>query len=327
MDNIKILITGAGGSIGSGLIKKLIEHGYENLVLLDHSEYLLFSIIHELNYKYKYYLADIRDKERLHKIIEKEKPDIIFHTAALKHVPLLEENPEEAIKTNILGTWNLVDISHSYQIKKFIFISSDKAIKPTSIMGATKRIGEMICQYYKKISNSIFVSVRFGNVLGSSGSVIPIFKEQIEKGGPVTVTDPNMRRFFMSIEQACELLIKTMEIAKWDDDVFFLNMGEAINIYELAKYIILSYGKMPGKDIEIIFTGLRPGEKLYEEIYDEDESIKSTSIQGIQKVILNGIPENFLDLLTNLIDSKEKEKIYYYLKQLIPDFQSTTIIK
>jgi FlaA1/EpsC-like NDP-sugar epimerase len=319
--NKKILITGAGGSIGSGLVKKLIQHNYHNLVLLDNSEYLLFTIVHQLNYRYKSYLADIRDKERIKEILEKEKPDIIFHTAALKHVPLLEENPQEAIKTNVLGTLNLVQLAKEYSIKKFIFISSDKAIKPTSIMGASKRIGEMICQYYKKHTNSIFVSVRFGNVLGSSGSVIPIFKEQIERGGPVTVTDPNMKRFFMSIDQACELLISTMEIAQQEDDIFFLNMGEPINIYELAKYMILSYGKMPEKDIEIKITGLRPGEKLYEEIYDKkDESIKPTTIEGIQKVVLNGVPENLFDILNQLFYAKDTESIKKYIKQLIPDF-------
>ncbi|GIX42685.1 MAG: hypothetical protein KatS3mg129_2418 [Leptospiraceae bacterium] len=323
----KILITGAGGSIGSGLVKKLIEHGYNELVLLDNSEYLLFSLIHKLNYQYKSYLADIRDKERLNEVLEIEKPDIIFHTAALKHVPLLEENPTEAIKTNILGTWHLVELALLYGVKKFIFISSDKAIKPTSIMGATKRIGEMICQYFKKNSNTIFVSVRFGNVLGSSGSVIPIFKEQIENGGPVTVTDPEMKRFFMSIDQACELLIRTMEIANINDDVFFLNMGEPINIYELAKYMILSYGKMPEKDIEIQFTGLRPGEKLYEEVYDEDESIRPTQIEGIQKVILNGIPEDFLEILNELIKIKDKKEIENYIKKLVPEFRNPLNLK
>lgn len=322
----KILVTGAGGSIGSGLVKKLIQYGFHNLVLLDHSEFLLFSIIHQLDYKYKYYLADIRDKERLEEIFTKEKPDIVFHTAALKHVPLLEENPKEAVKTNILGTLNLVEVS-KYSVKKFIFISSDKAIKPTSIMGATKRIGEMICQYFKLKMDIVYTSVRFGNVLGSSGSVIPIFKEQIEKGGPITVTDPHMKRYFMSIEQACDLLIKTMIISNKSDDVFFLNMGEAINIYELAKFMILAYGKMPDKDIKIQFTGLRPGEKLYEEINDDDEYIKPTIINGIQKIILNEVPSNFKDMLEELLNANKSEQIKLILKKIVPEYQNEVILK
>ncbi len=323
----KILITGAGGSIGSGLIKKLIQYGFDNLILLDHSEFLLFSIIHQLDYRYKYYLADIRDKERLEEIFKNEQPEIVFHTAALKHVPLLEENPKEAIKTNILGTLNLVEVS-KHNVKKFIFISSDKAIKPTSIMGATKRIGEMICQYYKSKMDIVFTSVRFGNVLGSSGSVIPIFQEQIEKGGPVTVTDPRMKRYFMSIDQACDLLIKTMIISDRNDDVFFLNMGEAINIYELAKYMILASGKMPEKDIKIHFTGLRPGEKLYEEINDDDEYIKPTSIEGIQKIILNEIPPNFMEMLEELISIDNNiEEIKKIIKKIVPEYQNTIELK
>lgn len=322
----KILITGAGGSIGSGLVKKLVHYGFKHLVLLDHSEYLLFTIVHQLDYKYQYYLADIRDKERLEEIFLKEKPDIVFHTAALKHVPLLEENPKEAIKTNVMGTLNLVEVS-KHNVKKFIFISSDKAIRPTSIMGATKRIGEMICQFYKSQYDIVFTSVRFGNVLGSSGSVIPIFKEQIEKGGPVTVTDPNMKRYFMSIEQACDLLIKTMIISNKNDDVFFLYMGEAINIYELAKFMILSAGKMPDKDIKIQFTGLRPGEKLFEEINHDDEYTKPTSIAGIQKVILNEIPNTFKEMLEELLHTYDEENLKKIIKKMVPEYQNALEVK
>lgn len=317
----KILITGAGGSIGSGLVYKLIENNYKNLILLDHSEYLLFSLIHKLDFRYKYYLADIRDAERIQEILEKERPHIIFHTAALKHVPLLEEHPVEAIKTNILGTWNLVRLATEYHVEKFIFISSDKAIRPASIMGATKRVGEMICQFYNHNTKTIMTSVRFGNVLGSSGSVIPIFREQIEKGGPVTVTDPRMERYFMSIDQACELLITIMNIMTPSDDVFFLHLGEPINIYELAKFMILSFGKMPDKDIPILITGLRKGEKLYEEFYEDDECIRATPYEGIKKVILNGIPENFLEILNALVKEKDITKIQNYLKQLVPDYR------
>ncbi len=317
--NSKILITGAGGSIGSGLVYKLKELEFEHLFLLDHSEYLLFQINQRNQNRFISFLADIRDKERLEEIFLLTKPDVVFHTAALKHVPLLEDHPREAIKTNVLGTLNLVELSHKYSVKKFIFISSDKAVRPTSIMGSTKRIGEMICQYYQKLSNTIFTAVRFGNVLGSSGSVIPIFKEQIEKGGPVTVTSKEITRFFMSIDQACELLIKTMYISTKQDDVFFLNMGEPIRIYDLAKFMILSSGKMPEKDIEIQITGLRPGEKLHEEIYYEEESTISTSIEGIQKVILNGITENFYSLLMELIEIKDPSEIKKFFQKFIPE--------
>lgn len=318
--NSRILITGAGGSIGSGLVHKLKELEFDHLFLLDHSEFLLFQINQRTENKFASYIADIRDRERIEEIFNLIKPEVVFHTAALKHVPLLEENPKEAIKTNILGTLNLVELSDRYSIKKFIFISSDKAVKPTSIMGSTKRIGEMICQYYQKHSNTIFTAVRFGNVLGSSGSVIPIFKEQIEKGGPVTVTSKEITRFFMSIDQACELLIKTMYISSKQDDVFFLNMGEPICIYDLAKFMILSYGKMPEKDIEIQITGLRPGEKLHEEIYYDEESTISTSIQGIQKVVLNGIPENFYSLLMELINLKDTSKVKNLIQKFIPEY-------
>ncbi len=317
----KILITGAGGSIGSGLVDTLYRHEFRNLILLDYSEYLLFHIVHKYNYQFDYYLADIRDEERISEIFEYHKPDIVFHAAALKHVPLLENNVYEAVKTNIAGTLNLVKISNLYKIEKFIFISSDKAVKPTSIMGATKRIGEQICQFYQKQSSTQFSSVRFGNVLNSSGSVIPIFKEQIEKGGPVTITDKEMRRFFMSLDQACSLLIKILEIQTTGGEVFFLDMGEPIKIYDLAKYIILSYGKMPEIDIPIVFTGLRPGEKLTEEVYNDDELLKPTNIPNIKKVILNGISENFIELVYSLIQERKPYRIKQMITLLVPEYK------
>ncbi|MFN3603494.1 MAG: polysaccharide biosynthesis protein [Leptonema sp. (in: bacteria)] len=318
--NAKILITGAGGSIGSGLVEKLKELEFENLILLDHSEYLLFQVYHKNQYKFKSFLCDIRDKERLEEIFTITKPEIVFHTAALKHVPLLEENPKEAIKTNVLGTLNLVELSHKFSVKKFIFISSDKAVKPTSIMGSTKRIGEMICQYFQKRSSTIYTAVRFGNVLGSSGSVIPIFKEQIEKGGPITLTSKEITRFFMSIEQACELLVKTMDLSSKEDDIFFLNMGEPIRIYDLAKYMILSYGKMPEKDIKIQIIGLRPGEKLHEEIFYDGEYTINTAVEGIRKVIMNGLPENFYPMLLELIQEKDASKIKNLIQKFVPEY-------
>ncbi len=317
----RILVTGGTGSIGGEIVRQLLNYEPQVVRILSNDEFSQFNMKQELGSRLdvRYLLGDIRDKDRLK--IAMSNVDIVFHAAALKHVPLLENNVYEAVKTNIAGTLNLVKISNLYKIEKFIFISSDKAVKPTSIMGATKRIGEQICQFYQKQSSTQFSSVRFGNVLNSSGSVIPIFKEQIEKGGPVTITDKEMRRFFMSLDQACSLLIKILEIQTTGGEVFFFFIGEPIKIYDLAKYIILSYGKMPEIDIPIVFTGLRPGEKLTEEVYNDDELLKPTNIPNIKKVILNGISENFIELVYSLIQERKPYRIKQMITLLVPEYK------
>lgn len=312
----KILVTGAGGSIGSGLVEALSETGCK-LVLLDHSEYLLFQILQR--FPVKSYLADLRDKERLEFILAEERPDIVFHAAALKHVPLMEENPAEAVKTNVLGTKNLIEVSVEYGVKRFVFISSDKAVKPASVMGASKRIGEMLCYHYREAGSTIFTCVRFGNVLGSSGSVIPLFKEQIERGGPVTVTDKDMERYFMSIRQACRLVMKAGEMGR-SGEIYLLDMGEPVRIYDLARAMILASGFMPDVDIELRVTGLRPGEKLREEIYRDSESTAPTEVPGIRQVKMVSNPENFEDSLARLLEAKDGKSIRSIFAEMIDDY-------
>ncbi|PKL33586.1 MAG: hypothetical protein CVV45_07005 [Spirochaetae bacterium HGW-Spirochaetae-10] len=317
--NKKILVTGAGGSIGSGLVQALSEAGC-NLVLIDHSEYLLFQTLQR--FPAKSYLADLRDRERVASILVAEKPDIVFHAAALKHVPLMEENPTEAIKTNVLGTKNLIELSVEAGVERFVFISSDKAVKPASVMGASKRIGEMLCYHYREHGKTVFTAVRFGNVLGSSGSVIPLFKEQIDRGGPVTVTDKDMERYFMSIRQACRLVMKTGEMGR-SGEIYLLDMGEPVRIYDLARAMILAEGKMPDVDIELRVTGLRPGEKLREEIYRDSEATGPTDVPGIRQVKMIGNPEGFEADLARLLEAKSGESIRALFAAMIDDYRKS----
>lgn len=316
-ENKKILITGAGGSIGSGLVEALFNTGCR-LFLLDHSEYLLFQTLQR--FPATSYLADLRDRERLAEIFSEVRPDVVLHAAALKHVPLVEANPAEAIKTNVFGTRNLIELSLEHGIERFIFISSDKAVRPTSVMGASKRIGEMLCYHYSHRGKTVFTAVRFGNVLGSSGSVIPLFKEQIARGGPVTVTDRDMERYFMSIQQACRLVLKTGEMGR-SGEIYLLDMGEPVRIYDLARAMILAEGRMPDIDIELKVTGLRPGEKLREEIYRDDEATGPTDVPGIRLVKMNGNPTDFEANLERLQTATDGESIRTILSAMIEDYR------
>ncbi len=275
-----ILVTGAGGSIGSELCRQIAGHNPKKLVMLDIYENSIYDIQLEIAGKYpgldmEVLIATIRDEKRIKSIMKKYKPEIVFHAAAHKHVPLMETSPNEAVKNNVFGTLTLVKAADESSVDKFIMISTDKAVKPTNIMGATKRICEMIIQAYNKKSETEFVAVRFGNVLGSNGSVIPIFRKQIEEGGPVTVTHKDITRYFMTIPEAVSLVLQAGYYAK-GGEIFILDMGEPVKIYDLATNMIKLSGRTPDVDIKIVITGLRPGEKLYEELLMDEEGIEKT---------------------------------------------------
>ena len=275
-----VLVTGGGGSIGSELCRQIAGHNPKCLVIVDIYENNAYDIQQELKRKYPelnlvVLIASVRNTLRMDKIFEEYKPEIVYHAAAHKHVPLMEESPNEAIKNNVFGTLKVVQASDKWKVKKFVLISTDKAVNPTNVMGASKRICEMIVQSYNDRSDTEFVAVRFGNVLGSNGSVIPLFKKQIEEGGPVTVTDPEIIRYFMTIPEAVALVLQAGAYAK-GGEIFVLDMGEPVKILDLAENLIKLSGLRVGEDIEIVFTGLRPGEKLFEEMLMDEEGLKDT---------------------------------------------------
>lgn len=305
-----IMVTGGGGSIGSELCRQLVSHKPKQLIIFDIYENNAYDIQQELKINYPdanvvTLIGSIRNVSRLESVFAQYKPDIVYHAAAHKHVPLMEVSPDEAVKNNVVGTWNVARMADKYGVKKFVMISTDKAVNPTNVMGATKRICEMIVQTYNEISKTDFVAVRFGNVLGSNGSVIPLFKRQIEAGGPVTVTDPNIIRYFMTIPEAVSLVLQAGAYAK-GGEIFILDMGEPVKIDDLAKNLIRLSGYTLGVDMEIKYTGLRPGEKLYEELLMKEEGLQETD----NKLIHIGKPiefdkENFFDNLEKL-----KEEAY-----------------
>ena len=305
-----IMVTGGGGSIGSELCRQLVSHKPKQLIIFDIYENNAYDIQQELKINYPdanvvTLIGSIRNVSRLESGFAQYKPDIVYHAAAHKHVPLMEVSPDEAVKNNVVGTWNVARMADKYGVKKFVMISTDKAVNPTNVMGATKRICEMIVQTYNEISKTDFVAVRFGNVLGSNGSVIPLFKRQIEAGGPVTVTDPNIIRYFMTIPEAVSLVLQAGAYAK-GGEIFILDMGEPVKIDDLAKNLIRLSGYTLGVNMEIKYTGLRPGEKLYEELLMKEEGLQETD----NKLIHIGKPiefdkENFFDNLEKL-----KEEAY-----------------
>lgn len=279
--NKTILITGAGGSIGSEICRQISEFHPKKLLLLGHGETSIYTIEKELAKQHPHLLvetiiADIQDRKRIEDVFSAHRPHVVFHAAAHKHVPLMEENPLEAVKNNVFGTQNVAECAHRYQAEKFVQISTDKAVNPTSIMGVTKRAAELIIQDLSQQSSTHFVAVRFGNVLGSRGSVIPLFKQQILEGGPVTVTHPDMTRYFMTIPEAVQLVIQAGALAN-GGEIFILDMGEPVKISELAKNLIRLSGLVPGEDIQIHYTGVRPGEKLYEELFTDEEGTAGSS--------------------------------------------------
>ena len=315
--NKVVLVTGGGGSIGSELCRQIIRFEPERLVIVDIYENNLYDIEQELKYNYPNakidaIVASVRDKDRLNEIFNEFKPYLVFHAAAHKHVPLMETSPLEAIKNNVFGTYNVVNCADEYNVKRFVLISSDKAVNPTNIMGATKRLCEMIIQAKNKVSNTEYVAVRFGNVLGSNGSVVPLFKKQIAHGGPVTVTHKDITRFFMTIPEAVSLVLQAMSGAK-GGEIFVLDMGEPVKIYDMAVKLIKLSGLEPDVDIPIKVTGLRPGEKLYEEILMQEEGLTETKHDKIHiakpcnvdiKMIINK-----LDKLQKLVDTNNNENL------------------
>ena len=284
----RVLITGAGGSIGSELVRQCLRFEPALLVMLDNSEYNLFNIERELlgkenNVLIKPLLSNIRDKDILSKVFSQYEPQVVFHAAAYKHIAIQEEFPWEAIKTNVNGTANLVKLSLEHNTEKFVLVSTDKAVKPINVMGATKRLAELICQGANSSYSTRFMAVRFGNVLGSSGSVIPIFQEQIKAGGPITITDPDMERYFMSVPEAAQLIIQAGSIGK-GGEVFALDMGQPIKILDIANELIRLSGLEPDIDIPISFIGARPGEKQNEELVHDSETIQKTLHEKIFKI-------------------------------------------
>ncbi len=329
--NHTILVTGGGGSIGSELCRQIMKYQPKKLVMLDIYENNLYDIELELKAKYpqahiEAVIASVRDKNRLQEVFAKVKPYLVFHAAAHKHVPLMEHSPLEAIKNNVFGTYHVVNACDEFEVKKCILISTDKAVNPTNIMGATKRMCEMMLQAKNAESTTEYVAVRFGNVLGSNGSVVPLFKKQIAEGGPVTVTHQEITRFFMTIPEAVELVLQAMTYAK-GGEIFVLDMGEPVKIYDLAKSLIQLSGWVPNKDIKIEITGLRPGEKLYEEILMNEEGLEKTRHDKIFvaepiHITMDEI-ENKLAKL-DLLLCKEKvdfSEIKNTMKEVVPTFK------
>ena len=323
-----IMVTGGGGSIGSELCRQIVKYEPKQLVLIDIYENNAYDIQQEIKRHFseidlKVLIASVRDEHKMDKIFEQYKPEIVFHAAAHKHVPLMEDSPCEAIKNNVFGTQNVVNLSDKYNVKKFVLISTDKAVNPTNIMGATKRCCEMIVQTKNKTSKTEFVAVRFGNVLGSNGSVVPLFKKQIEEGGPVTVTHEEVTRFFMTIPEAVSLVLQASAMAK-GGEIFVLDMGEPVKIIDLARNLIKLSGFEPNVDIKIEVTGLRPGEKLYEEVLMDEEGLQKTSNNQIRI----GRPieidkaefKKELNILKRVADNDQDEKVDLIMKSIVPTY-------
>ncbi len=328
-----VLVTGGGGSIGAELCRQIAKLGPRLLIVLDQSEYNLYTIDLELrqalpNLKVESVLGDVCDAVLLDEVFSHHKPDMVFHAAAYKHVPLLENQYRAAALNNILGTKTLATYSDKYDCKVFVLVSSDKAVNPTNIMGATKRSAEIICQKINKQSATKFITVRFGNVLDSAGSVIPLFRKQIKNNGPVTVTHPDITRYFMSIPEAAQLILQSGVIGD-GGEIFVLDMGDPIKISYLAEQMILLSGKIPGEDIEITYTGLRPGEKLYEELFHEKEKLKDTIHPKILLAKGRSINEkkieNYIERLIVACKENKKEEIRKVVSEFVPELSKTEI--
>jgi len=334
--NKTILITGAAGSIGSEIVRQLLKYDFKQLVLVDNSESPMYYLELEISEhksdvkRYDSYLGDICDAEFMEDIFEKYKPNIVYHAAAYKHVPLMEKNPMQAIKINVKGTKLLADLSVKYSVSKFIMVSTDKAVNPTNVMGASKRIAEVYVQSLgKQYPQCKFITTRFGNVLGSNGSIIPLFRQQIERGGPVTITHPEVTRYFMTIPEACDLVLHAGTMGN-GGEIFIFDMGESVKILDLAKKMISLSGLVLGKDIQIVFTKLRPGEKLYEELLATKENTIETKNKKIKiaKVREYNFDEILyqIDELISLINNSDNMKLVKQMKNMVPEFKSQNSI-
>lgn len=322
-----VLVTGGGGSIGSELCRQIAAFKPKKVLIFDIYENSAYDIQQELKRNHpgldqEVLIASVRDRQRLESIFGTYKPDVVFHAAAHKHVPLMEHNPSEAIKNNVFGTLNVAECADKFGAKRFVLISTDKAVNPTNIMGATKRISEMIIQALDQVSKTEYVAVRFGNVLGSNGSVIPLFKQQIAEGGPVTVTDPEINRFFMTIPEAVELVLQAGSMAK-GGEIFVLDMGQPVKIADLARDLIRLSGLEPDVDIKIEYTGLRPGEKLYEELMMEDEGLSATKHKKIfigqpTAIDSNALKQELEKL--KFVMTGPRDKMIEYVKDMVPTY-------
>ncbi len=330
-----VMVTGGGGSIGSELCRQIMAYQPKKLVILDIYENNAFDLQNDLADRFPdsktevaVVVASVRDEARLTKVFEEHKPAVVFHAAAHKHVPMMESNAMEAVKNNVFGTWNTTRCASKSGVKRFILISTDKADNPTNIMGATKRICEMIVQAMQTVSETEFVAVRFGNVLDSNGSVLPRFKKQILRGGPLTVTHPEITRFFMTIPEAAQLVLQAATFAK-GGEIFVLDMGKPVRIYDLAVNLIRLSGLKLGRDIEIVFTGLRPGEKLYEELLMNEEGLQKTAHDKIHigKPFFHSMDElqEKLDILSAAINTQDNEVVKRAVAKVVPTYQKPTI--
>lgn len=322
-----ILITGAGGSIGSELSRQISRVGAKEILLLGRGENSIYEIYQELKMKfpeqhYRTIIANITDKVRMEEVFRQYHPQVVFHAAAHKHVPLMEIQPAEAVQNNVFGTKNVAELADAYKSEIFVLISTDKAVNPTSVMGATKRTAELVLQEINQHSMTKFVAVRFGNVLGSRGSVVPLFERQIAAGGPVTVTDPEMTRFFMTIPEAVQLVLQAGSQAE-GGEVFLFDMGDPVKINDMACDLIRLHGHVPNQDIRIVYTGLRPGEKLYEELLTNEEGTTSTKHKKIYKAHITPIETDVLtQYLDKLLTNRDTTAILQSLKKLIPTYKS-----
>jgi len=330
LNNKTVLITGAAGSIGSEVVRQVMKFNPKQIILLDQAESPLYEIEFELNHKYKgnnceIIIGDIRSLERMDNLFQTFKPEIVYHAAAYKHVPLMENNPSEAILTNVLGTKNIADLAVKHNVTRFVMVSTDKAVNPTNVMGASKRIAEIYTQSLNSTTSTSFITTRFGNVLGSNGSVIPLFKKQIEKGGPITVTDPEITRFFMTIPEACQLILEAGAIGN-GGEIYVFDMGESVKIVDLAKKMIKLSGLELGKDIQIVYSGLRPGEKLYEELLNNKENTLPTQNDQIMVAQVQSYDypttKEKIELLIALFNGQNNIEIVKLMKELVPEFKS-----
>lgn len=328
--NKVVLVTGAAGSIGSEIVRQLHHFNPSKVILLDIAESALYELENELKNisstaKAEVVIGDVRNEVRMRNVFKTFKPQIVFHAAAYKHVPLMENNPSESVGTNILGTKVVADLSDEFNVEKFVFISTDKAVNPTNVMGASKRFAELYVQDINQNSKTQYIVTRFGNVLGSNGSVIPLFKKQIEKGGPITVTHPDITRYFMTIPEACQLVLQAGTYGT-GGEVFVFDMGKSVKIVDLAKKMVKLSGLKLGKDIQIVFTGLRPGEKLYEELLANDENTLPTPYDQIMIAKVHAIShENIENAINNLkkeLDSQDNMKLVEIIKSVVEEYKS-----